>query len=59
MVQFIAVDHRPKLFLEGFPVEAWIGALEREGSNPGSHGLGETTLHLFYPNLARDEVAPW
>jgi hypothetical protein len=30
------VDHRPKLFLEGFLVEAWIGALECEGPNPGS-----------------------
>jgi hypothetical protein len=32
----IAVDHRPKLVLEGFLVEAWIGALECEGPNPGS-----------------------
>ena len=32
----ITVDHRPKLVLEGFLVEAWIGALECEGPNPGS-----------------------
>jgi hypothetical protein len=38
------VDHRPKLFLEGFPVEAWIGALQREGLNPGLHGLEEAVL---------------
>ena len=40
----ITVDHRPKLFLEGFPVEAWIGALQREGLNPGLHGLEEAAL---------------
>jgi hypothetical protein len=55
----ITVDHRPKLLLEGFPVEAWIGALEREGPNPGLHGLGEAAHQLSYLNLPRGEVAPW